>query len=218
MAFLENVRQQFAPKPKATTNPTTPKARRATIIAGVVVGITLVIYGGVFLYGQYVSNQVSSADSDIAAKKSQITQLTKKNTEAQSFADRLTNLKGILNEHTFWSAMVGQVTAALPKTVQFENFSADTQSAKMTMTARTNTFTSVAKTIVALKSLKDVVKDVNLGNFSYNPRDVASGAPVRFSLSVTLNSAAVTTPPALATPAATTDTAPSNQTNAAVGQ
>lgn len=119
----------------------------------------LVFYGGLWLYSNSLSNQITADDEQLATLEKQRDKKAEQSLITLSKQIDITNQ--ILKNHVYWSVGLSKIESALQNNIQFKSFSGILSEGRFNIRALGDNYTTIAKQLAAFVA-DDSVKDVTL--------------------------------------------------------
>ena len=154
---------QLLPNTRKSIKIRIPGENRLVYIGGALIALVLVIYGGLWFYGQNLQSRVNDADNQLVSlDKSRNLQ---NENQLLTLSKQITTASQVLNGHVHWSNAFSKIEAELQPNVQFESISGLLSDDSMQIRAQTDNYSTIAKQIAAFVA-DDSIKDISLGNVS----------------------------------------------------
>lgn len=154
-----------------------------------------IILPSLIVYGLYAVLQAyqNNIDRQITAKQTEIIRLNEKVASYKIMKDRnidlqqkLLAIKGLHDEHIYWTNFFKLLEKYTLDGVQFTNFSADI-GGEFSLPAIAGSYEEAAKQIVVLRQATDFIKDVKVDRVSLRNSGLAGITGVDFELKIKIN-------------------------------
>ena len=150
------------------------------------VGLSAVLYGGIWAYGYYlktntllpIMTEETSVNADIASLEAQ-------RTEFLAFQSKINNAKTLLDKHQYWSQFLSALEQATISDVSYINV-IGSQDGNVTLAGFAKDYRAVGRQLLAFQSAKDVVASASISsaNAVLNPNGEVSGVNFTVSLKI----------------------------------
>lgn len=170
---------------------TTVKPRQRAIQLGLVaIGAAAavgLIYGGITLYGRTVRQQIQSTQQELSDVKRRIAELNVDQQRAVATTQKLTAIRGLIDQHTRWMNFFRRLeNYTLPTVTYGTSFAAD-QNGVITLAAKTTSYDEIAKQYLIWQQL--VADHEFISNFTItgaNAQAAKEGTTYSFTMTMTL--------------------------------
>jgi len=154
---------QLLPENRKRIDVKIPGENRMTYIGIGLIALVLVITGGLWLYSNNLSKQITEQDAQIANLETQRNNLKDAEQKLTILSKQIGITNQILQNHVYWSKGLSKIESALQTNVQFKSFSAVLGEQSVRIQAISDSYTTIAKQLAAFVA-DDSIKDISLDN------------------------------------------------------
>jgi len=154
---------QLLPETRKKIDIKIPGENRLILIGIGLVVLVLLFVGGLWMYSNNLTDQISAADKQLADLEAQRDKKVEQNLVTLSKQIVLTSQ--ILEDHVYWSTGFSKIESALQSNVQFKSLSAVLGEKSIRVRALSDNYTTIARQLAAFVA-DNSVKDVSLDGVS----------------------------------------------------
>lgn len=150
---------QLLPENRKRIDIKIPGENKLTYIGTVLIVLVLVIYGGLWIYGNSLANQITADDNQLAALEKQRDPVAEKN--LITLSKQLSITGQLIKNHIYWSIGLSKIESAVQNNIQFKSLSANLTENSLNIQALSDNYTTIARQLAALVA-DDSIIDVTL--------------------------------------------------------